>query len=84
VHVVHGLAGLGPRVRHEAVARLRAVRTDQALLPRHGLRGADDLAEQGGIGPGQFIEAGYWAMDKLDNLYAGDTSVGRVTKMVAP
>ena len=37
-----------------------------------------------GIGPGQFIEAGYWAMDKLDNLYAGDTSVGRVTKMVAP
>jgi len=37
-----------------------------------------------GIGQGQFIEAGYWAMDKLDNLYAGDTSVGRVTKMVAP
>jgi DNA-binding beta-propeller fold protein YncE len=37
-----------------------------------------------GIGPGQFIEAGYWAMDKLDNLYAGDTSVGRVTKMAAP
>jgi hypothetical protein len=23
-------------------------------------------------------------MDKQDNLYAGDTSVGRVTKMVAP
>jgi sugar lactone lactonase YvrE len=37
-----------------------------------------------GIGPGQFIEASYWAMDKQDNLYAGDTSVGRVTKMVAP
>jgi hypothetical protein len=37
-----------------------------------------------GIGPGQFIEASYWAMDKEDNLYAGDTSVGRVTKMVAP
>jgi len=36
-----------------------------------------------GIGPGQFIEASYWAMDKQDNLYAGDTSVGRVTKMVA-
>ena len=35
-----------------------------------------------GIGPGQFIEASYWAMDKQDNLYAGDTSVGRVTKMV--
>jgi hypothetical protein len=37
-----------------------------------------------GIGHGQFIEASYWAMDKEDNLYAGDTSVGRVTKMVAP
>ncbi len=37
-----------------------------------------------GIGAGQFIEASYWAMDKQDNLYAGDTSVGRITKMVAP
>ncbi len=37
-----------------------------------------------GIGAGQFIEASYWVMDKQDNLYAGDTSVGRVTKMVAP
>jgi hypothetical protein len=37
-----------------------------------------------GIGPGQFIEASYWTMDKDDNLYAGDTSVARVTKMVAP
>jgi DNA-binding beta-propeller fold protein YncE len=37
-----------------------------------------------GIGPGQFIEASYWAMDTQGNLYAGDTSVGRVTKMVAP
>jgi NHL repeat-containing protein len=37
-----------------------------------------------GIGPGQFIEASYWVMDKDDNLYAGDTSVGRVTKMLAP
>jgi hypothetical protein len=37
-----------------------------------------------GIGPGQFIEASYWAMDRRDNLYAGDTSVGRVTKIVAP
>ena len=37
-----------------------------------------------GIGPGQFIEGSYWAMDKQDNLYAGDTSVGRVTKMLAP
>jgi len=37
-----------------------------------------------GIGTGQFIEASYWAMDKQDNLYAGDISVGRITKMVAP
>jgi hypothetical protein len=37
-----------------------------------------------GIGPGQFIEASYFVMDKQDNLYAGDTSVGRITKMVAP
>ena len=37
-----------------------------------------------GIGPGQFIEASYWAMDTRDNLYAGDTSVGRVTKMLRP
>ena len=37
-----------------------------------------------GIGPGQFIEASYWVMDKQDNLYAGDTSVGRITRMVAP
>ena len=37
-----------------------------------------------GIGPGQFIEASYWVMDRDDNLYAGDTSVGRITKMVAP
>jgi DNA-binding beta-propeller fold protein YncE len=36
-----------------------------------------------GIGHGQFIEASYWVMDKQDNLYAGDTSVGRVTKMLA-
>jgi len=37
-----------------------------------------------GIGPGQFVEASYWVMDRDDNLYAGDTSVGRVTMMVAP
>jgi DNA-binding beta-propeller fold protein YncE len=37
-----------------------------------------------GIGQGQFIEASYWTMDKQNNLYAGDTSVGRVTKMIAP
>jgi hypothetical protein len=37
-----------------------------------------------GIGHGQFIEASYWVFDAQNNLYAGDTSVGRVTKMVAP
>jgi hypothetical protein len=37
-----------------------------------------------GIGPGQFIEASYWVFDPQDNLYAGDTSVGRVTKMTTP
>jgi hypothetical protein len=37
-----------------------------------------------GIGPGQFIEASYWVFDRQNNLYAGDTSVGRVTVMVAP
>jgi hypothetical protein len=34
-----------------------------------------------GIGPGQFTEASYWAFDPDMNLYAGDTSVGRVTVM---
>jgi hypothetical protein len=35
-----------------------------------------------GIGKGQFIEASYWVFDRDGNLYAGDTSVSRVTKMV--
>jgi sugar lactone lactonase YvrE len=34
-----------------------------------------------GIGAGQFIEASYWVFDHQDNLYAGDTSVSRVTVM---
>ena len=34
-----------------------------------------------GIGVGQFIEASYWSFDPRNNLYAGDTSVGRVTVM---
>jgi hypothetical protein len=52
-------------------------------LDRHGkVLGA--IGNGMGIGHGQFIEASYWAMDRQDNLYAGDTSVGRVTKMVAP
>lgn len=37
-----------------------------------------------GIERGQFIEASYWVFDEDNNLYAGDTSVGRVTKMIAP
>jgi hypothetical protein len=34
-----------------------------------------------GIGIGQFIEATYMAWDRSGNLYSGDTSVGRVTRM---
>ena len=37
-----------------------------------------------GTGTGQFIETNYMAWDKQGNLYTGDTSVGRVTEMVAP
>ena len=37
-----------------------------------------------GRGPGQFIEASYFAFDAEGNLYAGDTSSGRITKFVAP
>ena len=36
-----------------------------------------------GIGTGQFIEATYMAWDKDGNVYSGDTSVGRVTRMKA-
>jgi sugar lactone lactonase YvrE len=36
-----------------------------------------------GTGEGQFIETNYMAWDKQGNLYSGDTSVGRVTEMVA-
>jgi sugar lactone lactonase YvrE len=37
-----------------------------------------------GIGPGQFTEASYFVFDKAGDLYAGDTSVGRVTVMRKP
>jgi sugar lactone lactonase YvrE len=37
-----------------------------------------------GTGTGQFIETNYMVWDKQGNLYTGDTSVGRVTEMVAP
>ena len=33
---------------------------------------------------GQFIEASYLAMDGQGNIYSGDTSVGRITLMLAP
>jgi len=37
-----------------------------------------------GTDTGQFIEASYMAMDSKGSLYSGDTSVGRITEMVAP
>ena len=46
---------------------------EKDLLPIHWLTST-----------GSFGWRSYWAMDKQDNLYAGDTSVGRVTKIVAP
>jgi hypothetical protein len=37
-----------------------------------------------GRGAGQFVESNYMAMDAQGNLYSGDTSVDRITQMVAP
>jgi streptogramin lyase len=37
-----------------------------------------------GTSEGQFIESNYMTWDKQGNLYTGDTSVGRVTEMLAP
>jgi sugar lactone lactonase YvrE len=37
-----------------------------------------------GIGTGQFLEASYFVFDKQNNIYTGDTDLGRVTEMVAP
>jgi DNA-binding beta-propeller fold protein YncE len=37
-----------------------------------------------GRGDGQFIESNYMAMDSRGNLFTGDTSVGRITELVAP
>jgi hypothetical protein len=37
-----------------------------------------------GIGPGQVTEASYFVFDKQGNLYAGDTSVGRITVFRKP
>ena len=36
-----------------------------------------------GRGEGQFVESNYMAMDAQGNLYSGDTSVGRITMLVA-
>jgi sugar lactone lactonase YvrE len=36
-----------------------------------------------GTGDGQYIESNYMTWDRQGNLYAGDTSVGRVTEWVA-
>jgi hypothetical protein len=30
------------------------------------------------------MEASYWSFDADNNLYAGDTNIARITKMVAP
>lgn len=37
-----------------------------------------------GEGVGQFLEAPYMAMDSHGNIYAGDTTRGRITEFVAP
>jgi sugar lactone lactonase YvrE len=37
-----------------------------------------------GKGEGQFTESNYMAMDSRGNLFTGDTSLARVTEMVAP
>ena len=37
-----------------------------------------------GRGEGQFVESNYMVMDARGNLYSGDTSVGRITMMLAP
>jgi hypothetical protein len=37
-----------------------------------------------GRGEGQFVESTYLAMDARGNLYSGDTSVPRITQLVAP
>ena len=60
-------------------------RVDARLRDRVGDDPIDGAIGNGmGIGAGQFIEASYLVMDKQDNIYAGDTSLGRITKMVAP
>jgi sugar lactone lactonase YvrE len=52
-------------------------------LDRNG-RVLGAIGNGSGIGTGQFFETGYWVFNKHDDLYAGDTSIGRVTVMLAP
>jgi hypothetical protein len=52
-------------------------------IPRAGnVPGA--LGNGSGRGPGQFIEASYFAYDSQGNPYPRATTVGRITKFVAP
>jgi sugar lactone lactonase YvrE len=37
-----------------------------------------------GRGPGQFMESNYMALDTQGNLYSGDTTIARITKMIPP
>jgi hypothetical protein len=37
-----------------------------------------------GTGPGQFMETDFMALAKNGNVYSGDTTVARITEMVAP
>jgi hypothetical protein len=37
-----------------------------------------------GTGLGQFMETDFMALDKQGNVYSGDTTVARITEMVAP
>ena len=37
-----------------------------------------------GTGTGQLMETDFMALDKQGNVYSGDTTVARITEMVAP
>jgi len=37
-----------------------------------------------GTGPGQFMETDFMALGRQGNVYSGDTTVARITEMVAP
>jgi hypothetical protein len=37
-----------------------------------------------GTGLGQFMETDFMALDRQGNVYSGDTTVARITEMVAP